>query len=148
MDDVEEILMNLQNELEKRFSLREIYGLKEIDKMMPIIMIIHNMNIVEYMNNNKSAANLYRNIFDRYKGLKCCVIFTNMVNEKIPSFNIPEVWKPFSSGAQYICFEESINDIKLFDISLSDKKKYAKKLTGDECFLLDDRILRKIKTVH
>ena len=116
--------------------------------MMPIIMIIHNMNIVEYMNNNKSAANLYRNIFDRYKGLKCCVIFTNMVNEKIPSFNIPEVWKPFSSGAQYICFEESINDIKLFDISLSDKKKYAKKLTGDECFLLDDRILRKIKTVH
>ncbi len=148
MDDVEEILINLQNELEKRFSIREIYGVKEIDKMKPIIMIIHNMNIVEYINNNKSAANLYKNIFDRYKGLKCCVIFTNMANEKIPAFNIPEVWKPFSRGAQYICFEESINDIKLFDISLSDKKKYAKKLTGDECFLLDDKILRKIKTVH
>ena len=147
VEDLDEILYDICMELERRQALRELHGLKAIEEEKPIILFIQNRDCVEYMDEHSRTSELYTSIFTKWKGLKCCVIFTNLENDKIPSYSTPEAWKPFNKSAQYIVFE-NIKDIKLFDTTNSLRQKYSKKLDLGECFVLNDNLFRKIKTIQ
>ena len=99
------------------------------------------------MNENRELVNVYNDILKRGKGLKCCVIFTNLENVKIPSYNAPDVLKPFVENPQYLVFED-LRDIKLFEPTIAWKQKYDKRLRDGEAVVLKGNDLYKIRTIE
>lgn len=147
IEDTEEILEDFKTELERRSALRELNGMNEIEKLSPFILLVHSEEWISYMNENRELVNVYNDILKRGKGLKCCVIFTNLENVKIPSYNAPDVLKPFVENPQYLVFED-LRDIKLFEPTIAWKQKYDKRLRDGEAFVLKGNDLYKIRTIE
>ena len=89
---------------------------------------------------------MYKDIIKRYKGLKCCIMFTNLENEKISTYNAPEVLKVFNERPYLLVFED-IQDIKIFDTTTTMRQKFNKRLREGEAFMLSNNVLSKIKTI-
>lgn len=147
IEDTAEVLEDFKSEIVRRSALRELNGVKEIEKLVPFILLIHAEEWIAYMNENRELAKEYSDILKSAKGLKSCIIFTNLENAKIPSYNAPEVLKPFVENPQFLIFED-LRDIKLFETTIAWKQKYDKKLQEGEAFVLRGNDLYKIRTIN
>lgn len=146
MEEIREILLDIKGELERRQALRTVGGTPKILAMPPIILLVQSDEWGEYFETHSELLELYQDILKKYKGLKCCVIFTDMQNEKIPAYGAPEILKPFNENPQFIIFE-NIRDIKLFDVMTLTKQKFDKPLQENEAFMVDGEAICKIKTL-
>ena len=145
-EDSEEIFSDVTSELERRMAIRDLKGTKSLEEMKKIIVIIHNNDWLSYAGTNKKLLDMYKDIIKRYKGLKCCIMFTNLENEKISTYNAPEVLKVFNERPYLLVFED-IQDIKIFDTTTTMRQKFNKRLREGEAFMLSNNVLSKIKTI-
>ncbi len=146
VDEFVEVFEDVDAELERRLAVRNQNGVKTIMELEPVIIIVQSDEWIEYASDNSKMLDIYQRILKKYRGLKCCVIFTNLANEKIPAYGAPEVLKVFTDNAQLIVFE-NVGEIKLFEATSYQKRKYEKKLQTGEAFMLKGDTLSKIKTI-
>ncbi len=145
-EDFQEILLDVKKELERRQAIRTVEGMAKIYKMPPLILVVQSDGWGEFIEKNDELLELYKDIQKKYRGLKCCVIFTDLQNEKIPSYGAPEFLKPFIENPHFIIFED-IRDIKLYDATLLTRQKYDRKLQENEAFWIYGESVSKIKTL-
>lgn len=145
MDDLNEIFEEITNSLTERYTERETGGVEYISKLSPLIFIINNNDAVSYISSNSKLLALFNDIIKKYKGLKSCVIFTNIQNESIP-YSSPEVLRKIKENSQFVAFY-NLSDIKLFDCSTTLLRKYSKPISEGDGYFLSGNELKKIKTV-
>lgn len=146
VEDSQEILSDLIAELEQRRVLREVQGIQAVMDMTPIIMMIHNNDWPEYVSNNREMLNCYKDILEKYKGLKCLILFTNLANERLNEFQVCEVLKTVKKKQNYIVFK-NIKDIEVFDTTSKERQLYGSALQEGDAFTLLDNVLSKVKTI-
>lgn len=144
LTDSEEILTDVHRELKKRSALRDTKGVRTIMDWKPVIVLIQNREWSTHISQNFQLSAMYKDCIEKYKGLKCCFIFTNMENERINEFQADEVIKPLIKKQQYVVFE-NIGDIKIYDVMHKEKQKFAGSLRAGEAFVLSNNVLSKIK---
>lgn len=145
LEDIGEILEDIKMNLEERFQQREMKGIHTVELLTPIVFLIQNQEAITSISNNKNNLTIYKEILSRYKGLKCCIVFTNMENTSI-TFNSPEVLKMMKEDRQLLLFD-NLSEVKLFDCPSSLLRKYKNPLEDGEGFLLLGNNLSKIKIV-
>lgn len=145
VEDVGEILEDIRMELQERASVREEEGVQAIREQHPIVFLIQNQDAITSISSDKKILTVYKDIMNKYKGLKSCIIFTNMENSQIP-FSAPEVLKQMKENRQFLIFD-NLNEVKLFDCPTSLLKKYKKPLENGEAYLLSGNELSKVKVV-
>ena len=145
-EDIGEILDDIKQELADRYSQRDIQGMSIVESMMPLVLIVHNNDVIDSISSDTALMSSYKEILSRYKGLKVCIIYTNLENEPI-TFNSPEVLKMMRDNRQFIAFEE-LSEIKLFDVPTSIMKKFPSQLKDEEGYFVSGNELTKFKTVN
>lgn len=146
LEDTQEVMADLAAELEQRRVMREVEGMKAVEEMIPIVMMIHNNDWAEYVSDNRELLDIYKDILDKYRGLKCLLLFTNLANEKINEFQACEVLKAIKKKQNFIVFK-NIKDIELFDTTTKERQMYGNALRDGEAFVLSDHVLSKVKTI-
>lgn len=144
-EDLCEMLEDIRQSLAKRYSKRDIGGVKDIQNLAPIVLILHQNDAPASISSNKECLNIYKELLNKYKGLKFCAIFSNLENEPIP-YGAPEVLDMMKKNRQFLMFEE-LSEVKLFDYSSALGKKYKKALNDSEGYLVLGSKLAKIKTI-
>lgn len=146
IEDSQEILSDVIAELEQRRVLREVQGSQAVMEMTPIIMMIHNEDWPEYISSNRELLDSYKDILEKYKGLKCLILFTNLANERLNEFQVCEVLKTVKKKQNYIVFK-NIKDIEVFDTTSKERLLYGSALRDGDAFILMDNALSKVKTI-
>lgn len=146
LEDTQEVLSDLKSELEQRRVMREVEGVQAVLKMTPIIMMIHNNEWAEYVSSNRELIGIYNDILDKYKGLKCLLLFTNLANEKINEFQACEVLKSVKKKQNFIVYK-NIKDIELFDTTTKERQLFGNALRDGEAFVLSENVLSKVKMI-
>ena len=146
IEDSQEILSDLTAELEQRRVVREVQGVQAVTEMTPIIMMIHNSDWPEYVSGNRELLDCYKDILEKYKGLKCLILFTNLANERLNEFQVCEVLKTVKKKQNYIVFK-NMKDIEVFDTTSKERQMYAGALQEGDAFTLLNNVLSKVKTI-
>lgn len=143
-DDVKELLEEYKNQLVERHAARELNGTKAIQEMNPLLLIINNVDIVNAISENSSVLSIFKEINNKYKGLKSLVI-VEIENTAI-QYSSPDVIKMLKEVGNFIVFD-NLSDIKLFDSTSSLLRKYKNPIAEDDAFMLSGNELKKIKTI-
>lgn len=145
VEDIAEMLEDIRMELQERAVIREEEGIQSVKEMPPVVFLIQNQDAVLTISGDKKVLTIYKDIINKYKGLKACIIFTDLENMQI-SFSAPEVLKQMKENRQFLVFD-NINDVKLFDCTTSLLKKYKNPLENGDAYLLLGNELSKVKIV-
>lgn len=146
LQDIKEILVAINKELQERCEERERRGTGYIKDLSPLMLIINNQDACKYISNDKEILELYSNVFNKYKGLKALVVFTETENVSI-SYSSPEVLKKIRDEGTILAFDD-VSNIKLVDVPIAVLKKYKKHLMENDAFLISNNELTKIKVVY
>ncbi len=145
VSDIESMLEMISDILAKRYDIRETEGLRSIYELKPVVLVINSIEAVKYIDKNTRTAELYKQITERYKGLKLLIIIAGIENEAI-NYNSPELLKRLKDNRQFILFED-LGRIKLFDIPLAVLKEQRKHLKENEAFFVSGSDIKRIKTI-
>lgn len=143
--DIGEMFASLKNILSGRYAEREMGGIAAVENMKPVIFIINTLDAVNYISENSSVLEIYKEILKKYKNLKSLIFFTNIENTQI-AYGSPEVLKMMKDNYQFIMFED-LNAVKLFDCPMSLLKKFKTPLKENEAYFLSGSELKKVKTI-
>ncbi len=143
--DIKEILSTIHGLLSKRYTERELNGIKFLNTISPIILVINNFDAISAISSNREILDLYKDIVQKYKGLKLLTIFTEIENQPI-SYNSAEVLKMAKGNFQIISFD-NLSDIKIFESATSLLRKYKNPIRSGDAFFLSGNELKKIKTI-
>lgn len=145
VDDVKEMLATIHDSLSKRYTERELNGVKCLDNVKPVVFIVNNIDAISAISSNREILDLYKDIMKKYKGLKSLVIFTEVENQPI-SYSSPEVLKMIKENYQIIAFD-NLADVKIFDSTSALIRKFKNPLGFGDAFYLSGNELKKIKTI-
>lgn len=146
LQDIKEIFVAINKELQERCEERERRGTGYIKDLSPLMLIINSQDACKYISNDKEILELYSNIFNKYKGLKALVVFTETENVSI-SYSSPEVLKKIRDEGTILAFDD-VSNIKLVDVPIAVLKKYKKHLMENDAFLISNNELTKIKVAY
>lgn len=142
--DTAEMLADIEMNLEERYHRAALEGAEYTDQLAPIVFLIQNRDAIAAISDDRKVLSAYKNILNKYQGMKHTVIFTNVDNGSI-TFNSPEVLKMMKERRQFVVFE-NLSDIKIFDVPSSLLRRYRKPLEEGEAYLLNGSELTKMKT--
>lgn len=145
VDDLAEMLSAVKTTLVERYASREMHSNTAVKQMNPIVLIINTADAANYISENRTVLEIYKEIIKKYKNLKSLILFTNVENEAI-AYGSTEVMKMMKDNYQFIMFED-LSAVKLFDCPMSLLKKFKAPLKDNEAYFLSGSELKKIKTV-
>ncbi|HHW47056.1 MAG TPA: type VII secretion protein EssC [Clostridiaceae bacterium] len=143
---IDTILYELEGRQEYLLENRGVKTEKELlDKYPFILLIIENDGFISEMSRNKEAYAKFIKIIKQYKGLKVCVIFSNIENSNV-AYSAPDILKQIKENKKAIIFDDVAN-IKFFDVNIKYQKAFAKPITLGDGYLYIGGEMEKIKTV-
>ena len=105
-----------------------------------------NNDVFAKMQEDNKLLELYKELLNKYSGLKFMILYTNLDNAKI-AFSAPKALQMLQDKKQFLIFED-ISGIKLTDMTLSQKKNYSKSLENDEAYFIQENQVRKLKLIR
>lgn len=144
LEDSFEFMSDIHSELEKRDALRNVGGVKTIKELPAVIVIIQQKEWAGFVSEKEELKELYTDCIKKYKGLKCCFIFTNHENERVNEFQADDVTKTIIKNQTYLVAED-LQNLKLFDVTLNERREFDKKLDDGEMYVMMNNILSKIR---
>lgn len=144
IEDSMEFMSDIHSELERREALRNVSGVKTIMELPPVIVIIQQKEWAEFASDSIELKQMYMDCIKKYKGLKCCFIFTNYENERVNEFQADDVTKTIIKNQTYFVVED-LQNLKLFDVTLNERREFDKKLNEGEMYVMMNNELSKVR---
>lgn len=148
-EDIVEMLSVLTMQLERRYQWR-VEGKEDLIACEPVLLLmIQNSEVLTRINGNAKALELYKQILEKYKGLKACIIFTDLENKaenKIDSYNPIPPLKLLKENGTLLLFEDLAN-IKIKEMSQW-RNEYKKPLEQGEAYLVKENQIQKLKVME
>lgn len=110
-----------------------------------IVVIINSRDTMEYISTTKPVVALFTEIVKTYKNFGIFFLYTDVEDVAVP-YSAPELLKRIKENRRAILFSD-LNKTKMFDISSTIARAYAKPLQGDEAYVFNGNDICKIKMI-
>lgn len=141
--DSKDMVEALHKEAELRYS-RLIQGDMDVFNEPLLVLLIQSRDAVLEISADSICLSHYKELIDKYKNLKICILITNIENASI-SYSSPEPYRMLKERRSFLVFEDLAN-IKLFDIPLPVIRKFKNKLKPGEAYYAHESEIVKIRT--
>jgi len=108
-----------------------------------LMLVLDNQDAINAICNDVVALAAYKNIVGRYKNMNVCII-AYIENANIP-YSAPEIYKNVRDQHHILCFED-LASVKVFDVPLSNIRKYKKPIELGDGYYMKDNECVKLKT--
>ena len=123
------------------------YNAKDYLKEQPyMLIVINDKDMLDIISKNKECIQNFKDIIDKYKKLKACIILSNIDNSSIP-FNCNDIMKKIKENRHYIIFDDMAN-FKIIEPPMSLIKENRKRLKPGDAYYVKDNMIVKIRTVY
>ena len=129
-------------ELEERYSLVIENGMDAINSKPMIMVLISNIEAINYISNSKNLMNVYSLMISKYKAMKCMVVFGNIPDETI-SYSA-ELLKKIKDDKNAFVFT-NLSEHKVFDIPSGFIRQNKKSLESTQGFYVKESEVYKIR---
>lgn len=144
--EFEKVIENVHETLEERYEVVSSIGMEALDDMPLLLVIVNNNDAIMNIGSNKEAMEMFKKITKQYRNLKVSFIFNNIENAQV-SFNSAEILKMIKDNRKAFVFED-LDNIKLFEMTLSTIRSFNKKLVLGDCYIIQEGDVVKVKTVE
>lgn len=144
--ELEEVLMEIEEELEKRKELLSNDSNFELNKEPLMLLVIENSGFVDFIQNNKELSTKLCKLLKQYKKYKFAVVISDFSNESIP-FSASEFLKFAKDNKNFIVFED-LSELKVFDVNIKQIKENSKPLELGDAFVCSGTDVQRIKTIY
>ena len=107
------------------------------------VVVINSKEAIEYISSTPPVLNKYKQILNDYKNFGVLFIYSAIENASI-AYNAPEILKRIKDNRK-VLFLENISTMKLFDISPSVIRTFAKDIRSDEGYWINGTETIKLK---
>ena len=143
-ENVQSIIIDIEQQLKDRYDEIACGNDDVLRESNLIILIINNKEAIEYISENASIFNSYKNIVGKYKNMNVCVLFGDYENTNI-SYSSPDLVKNLRDTRHILYFDDIVN-LKILDMPLAVMRQFKKPIeTGDAYYIKDNECV-KIKT--
>ena len=143
--DLDLIFEKIDMEVKRRRIAMDTPESVSTDTFRPIILLLHNSEAPERISNDAGMLQNYKEYMKSARELGIAIIYTNLENRKI-SYSDPAVWKTMTDSRHFMMFER-LDLIRLWDVSLAEKKRLSGKQSNDTIIVNWDGNTRKMKPV-
>lgn len=109
-----------------------------------LVLMLNSPDAIEAICENAPALAAFNSIMGKLKQMKVCVILGNYENVGV-TFSAPEIVKKAKDERKLLLFDD-IDNLKIFDLPFGTVKKYKKRLTLGDCYLIKGNDCMKLKT--
>ena len=144
--DLEEVLIEVEDELERRKDALSNDSDFSLDKEPLILLAIENTGFVEHIQNNKEQSAKLCKLLKYYKKYKFALVISDFSNEQIP-FSACDFLKLAKDNKNFMVFDD-LSEVKVFDVNMKQIKENSKPLEIGDGFLCNGSEIQRIKTVY
>ncbi len=143
-DDIKELIRKWHGILQARFdSLTNSTG--DPDSEPLLLLIVQNNDVHSAISGDPEILKLFQEMIGRFRGMKFCVIFSDLENAQIP-YSSPETMRLLRDRKHFVLFDD-IPNIKVTDMPLPAIRQFKKPLgRGDAYYMINNEVI-KLKTV-
>lgn len=143
-ENVQSIIVDIEQQLKDRYDEMACGNDDVLRESNLIILIINNKEAIEFISENASIFNSYKNIVGKFKNMNVCVLFGDYENTNI-SYSSPDLVKNLRDARHFLYFDDIAN-LKILDMPLAVMRQFKKPIeTGDAYYIKDNECI-KIKT--
>ena len=119
----------------------------EIENLEQLPLLLTIINVEDFWNGNysKNATEQFKKVVKLGKTMKAAFIICNVENAVI-GFSSGEIMK-FLKENRNLIFFDNLNNLKLFDVSAAQLRKYKKPIDIGDAYFFKEQEVEKIKTV-
>ena len=117
-------------------------GMDAINSKPMIMVLISNIEAINYISNSKNLMNVYSLMISKYKAMKCMVVFGNIPDETI-SYSA-ELLKKIKDDKNAFVFT-NLSEHKVFDIPSGFIRQNKKSLESTQGFYVKESEVYKIR---
>ncbi len=144
VDDVKDVITEWHKRLEERYQML-MNNDPQFEKEPMLILIIQNNDVHDAISKDKAILALYKEMLNKYKAMKFCVIYSGMENAPI-AFGVQETMKMLKEAKRYLVFDD-IQNIKVADVSMQTARMFKKPIETGDAYYMSGTDVVKIKTV-
>ncbi|MBE6817538.1 MAG: type VII secretion protein EssC [Ruminococcaceae bacterium] len=145
-DKSSDILKGIEQELSKRYDALASGADDVIANSELIVLIINNPEALDFISNDMSLMDTYKNIITRYKNLNVCVLVGDYENTNV-SYAAPDLVKMLRDARHFLYFDD-ISNMKIIDFPLAVMREFKKPIDTGDAYYIKDNDCYKIKTVR
>lgn len=143
--DLGEMLEDMKAVLEERYAKIHNEAAPDYDSWPAVVLILNIQEAAAAIAADKTALNAYKEILEKYKNLRSCIIYADLENKAI-GFSPVEPLKVFRENKNFLIFDD-ISNSNLIEKTGAISKKYTKSLEPGEAYWMKDNMLTKVKTI-
>ncbi|SEL02563.1 type VII secretion protein EssC [Ruminococcus albus] len=144
VDEVKDVIVEWHKRLEERYQMLMNKD-PQFEKEPMLILIVQNNDVHDSISKDKAVLALYKEMLNKYKAMKFCVIYSGMENAPI-AFGAQETMKMLKEAKRYLVFDD-VQNIKVADISMQTARMFKKPIETGDAYYLSGTDVIKIKTV-
>lgn len=130
---------------EDRYDLVDQNGMEALDDLPAEILILNGQDALESASGDTEAVQEYERLSHRYRRMKIFFLFAGVENKAI-SYSSSDLVRHLKEMQEAIVFENA-NQIRVFDISLTETRANAEKLGRNDAFIVSEEHLTRIRLV-
>ena len=135
----------LYDELKKRYERVAAEGLQALDGEPLLCYVIENRDSIGELAKDASVLGRYKEILNRYKGMKFLIIYSDLENAGI-AYGSPEPLKLLKDNRNLLFCDELAN-MKILDVTNAQIKAFKKEISIGDAFYFRGNEVRKVKIV-
>lgn len=143
-ENVHSIIVDIEQQLKDRYDEMACGNDDILRESNLIILIINNKEAIEFISENASIFNSYKNIVGKYKNMNVCVLFGDYENTNI-SYSSPDLVKNLRDARHFLCFDDIAN-LKILDMPLATMRQFKKQIDVGDAYYIKDNECTKVKT--
>lgn len=143
-ENVQSIIVDIEQQLKGRYDEMACGNDDVLRESNLIILIINNKEAIEFIGENSSIFNSYKNIVGKYKNMNVCVLFGDYENTNI-SYSSPDLVKNLRDARHFLYFDDIAN-LKILDMPLATMRQFKKQIDVGDAYYIKDNECTKVKT--
>lgn len=144
-ENVQSIIVDIEQQLKGRYDEMACGNDDVLRESNLIILIINNKEAIEFISENASIFNSYKNIVGKYKNMNVCVLFGDYENTNI-SYSSPDLVKNLRDARHFLYFDDIAN-LKILDMPLAVMRQFKKPIETGDAYYIKENECSKLKTV-
>lgn len=143
-ENVHSIIVDIEQQLKDRYDEMACGNEDVLRESNLIILIINNKEAIEFISENASIFNSYKNIVGKFKNMNVCVLFGDYENTNI-SYSSPDLVKNLRDARHFLYFDDIAN-LKILDMPLATMRQFKKQIDVGDAYYIKDNDCIKLKT--
>lgn len=143
-ENVHSIIVDIEQQLKDRYDEMACGNDDVLRESNLIILIINNKEAIEFISENASIFNSYKNIVGKFKNMNVCVLFGDYENTNI-SYSSPDLVKNLRDARHFLYFDDIAN-LKILDMPLATMRQFKKQIDVGDAYYIKDNDCIKLKT--